>query len=200
MLGQMMRGRRRESSGFTLIELAVGIVVAGVLLGLAVPALFDFILLQRLRGINAQLVTDLQYARSEAVSRGQYARLQFGIDDSSSVTCYVIFTSNLNRNRCDCLTSANSTCDDGAEAVRTVRLPKSDNVQLRLATRQATGFAYDHIAGGIVSTPSDRTSTPITSYRIEAFIDDERVLRNTINSSGRVLTCTPTGLSGATPC
>ncbi|MBL0296209.1 MAG: hypothetical protein IPQ21_03190 [Betaproteobacteria bacterium] len=61
----------------TLVELMVVVAVVAIVLTLAAPSFRDFILLQRLKGINAQLVTDLQFARSEAVARGTLMRVQF---------------------------------------------------------------------------------------------------------------------------
>ena len=84
-----MRKHRRASPGFTLIELMVVVAIAGVLLLLVAPSFQDMIVMQRLRGVNAQLITDMQFARSEAVSRGRYARVNFGNDGDQ--TCYVIY-------------------------------------------------------------------------------------------------------------
>lgn len=57
----------RRVLGLTLIELMITIAVVGVLLALAAPSFYEFMLVQRLKGVNAELVTDLQLARSEAV-------------------------------------------------------------------------------------------------------------------------------------
>ena len=64
--------------GFTLIELMVVVAVLGTLVMLVAPSFRDMILMQRLRGINAQVTTDMQFARSEAVSRGRTARVVLG--------------------------------------------------------------------------------------------------------------------------
>ncbi|GAB4036673.1 MAG: hypothetical protein Fur0014_03530 [Rubrivivax sp.] len=189
--------RPRRARGLTVTELMVTIVVAALLLTLAVPSLRDFILMQRLRSINAQLVTDLQYARSEAAARNQYVRLEFRMNDARS--CYVIYVSGLNANRCECLSAEGSVCAAGATALRTVRLPASDGVRLRLPNRQAAGFAFDHISGGIVSTPSDLGSEPLSKWSVEAYLDSTRVLRNVINQSGRVSVCAPSSTTVGAP-
>lgn len=200
MLGTLKRHRAR---GLTLVELLVAMVVAAILLVVAVPAMQDFILMQRLRGINAQLVTDLQYARSEAPQRNQYVSLYF--QSNADRSCYVIYTSTqtaaLRANRCECLNSAESVCGNGAAALRTVRLPASDRVRLRLPAGQAFGFAYDHIAGGIVTTGRDIYGNPLGAFWVESFIDDTRVLRNAISQSGRVTVCAPSSTTvGAAAC
>ena len=63
----MMRFQR----AFTLVELMIAIAVVGVLLMLAAPGFRDFILMQRLKSVSAQLATDLQYARSQPAISGQ---------------------------------------------------------------------------------------------------------------------------------
>lgn len=59
----------RPSSGFSLVELMIGIVVLAILAGIALPNFRDF---SRRSAITAQsnaMLADLQYARSDAVTR-----------------------------------------------------------------------------------------------------------------------------------
>lgn len=55
--------------GFTLIELMVSLLVAGILLGLAVPAFNNFVKNDRDTAQINSLVGSFSYARSEAVKR-----------------------------------------------------------------------------------------------------------------------------------
>lgn len=55
--------------GFTLTELLLSVTIAVILLALAVPGLRELLERRRLEGAGEELSTDLQYARSEAVSR-----------------------------------------------------------------------------------------------------------------------------------
>jgi type IV fimbrial biogenesis protein FimT len=57
------------ANGFTLIELMVAITVAGILLGIAVPAFNTFVQNDRMTGQANSLVGSFSYARSEAVKR-----------------------------------------------------------------------------------------------------------------------------------
>ncbi len=58
-----------QPHGFTLIELMVSITVAGILLGIAIPAFRSFLQNDRDTGQVNSLVASLGYARSEAVKR-----------------------------------------------------------------------------------------------------------------------------------
>lgn len=58
-----------HSAGFTLIELAVTITLIGILLALAAPGLRQLTLNQGVKTAAFDLVSALQYARSEAIKR-----------------------------------------------------------------------------------------------------------------------------------
>lgn len=55
--------------GFTLLELMVALVVAGVLFGYAIPSMQVFLQNARLTSATNELVADLNLARSEAIKR-----------------------------------------------------------------------------------------------------------------------------------
>jgi type IV fimbrial biogenesis protein FimT len=59
--------RRRQDSGFTLIELMVTVMVGVVLIGLAVPSFRDMMDKSRLRGATDDIVNLLNMARANAV-------------------------------------------------------------------------------------------------------------------------------------
>ena len=68
--------------GFTLIELMITLVIAGILVALAGPAMRNFVQDQRLTGQANEFVGDLNYARSEAIKRASNA----GVCSSSNGT------------------------------------------------------------------------------------------------------------------
>jgi type IV fimbrial biogenesis protein FimT len=65
-----MQMHRRTDNGFSLIELMTAIAVLAVLFGLAVPTFVQIINDNRLTTQANELVSALNYARSEAVKRG----------------------------------------------------------------------------------------------------------------------------------
>lgn len=175
--------------GLTLIELMVVVVVLGVLVALVGPSFSEMITMQRLRGTNAQLVTDMQFARSEAVSRGRIAKVNFGSD--SLQTCYVIFTAPgySSGDRCKC--EASPVCPGNAQEIRTVRVERSSKVTLSLPDATDSAFGFDPVTGGLVGLPTDKNETPPISVTLEAKVDTDRRLRTTILETGRPTVCAP---------
>jgi len=62
---------KNYNHGFTLIELLVTISVAAILMSVAIPSFTSAISRNRLTTINNEFVTTLNFARSEAVKRGE---------------------------------------------------------------------------------------------------------------------------------
>ena len=183
---------RKAGRGFTLIELLVVLAVVGLLLLLAAPSFQDMIVMQRLRGINAQLVTDLQFARSEAVARGLVVRVNLGYDGAQ--TCYVIYTAqgNADVGRCDCTRGAGATCTElTSKEIRTASALRSDRVNIEWPATQDTGFGYDPVTGGLISIPSDDASAVLGAVQIDVAADTDRRLRDKINQTGRPTVCAP---------
>lgn len=63
--------RAKTQAGFTLIELMVTLVVAGILLMIAVPSFVSLTQTNRVAGEVNGLSAALQYARAEAIKEGQ---------------------------------------------------------------------------------------------------------------------------------
>ncbi len=192
MLGPLKRRPAQHPRGLTLVELLVAIAVAGVLLTIAVPSLKDFILVQRLKSVNAQLVTDLQFARAEAAARGQWARIHFSQDDAQS--CYTVYTAPNNTSRCDCLAGPGSACSGTLREVRTVVLPRGDGVTLApaIAGDDNAAMAFDHISGGLAVIPQDIDTQYPDAYDVDTAIEG-RTLRTRIGRAGRVTVCASSG-------
>jgi type IV fimbrial biogenesis protein FimT len=61
--------RPRRQRGFTLVEMVIVVFMVGVLATLAGPLFRDFVIQQSIRNAAYELMSDLTYARSEAVKR-----------------------------------------------------------------------------------------------------------------------------------
>ena len=60
---------KRAQSGFTLLELMVVVVLAGILLGIGVPAMGNYIRNARITGVANDVMVGMHFARSEAIKR-----------------------------------------------------------------------------------------------------------------------------------
>ncbi len=190
---QTHQPRRR---GFTLVELLIAVAVVAIIVTIAAPSFRDMILMQRLRAVNAQVVTDMQFARNEAVSRGTLMRVSFQ-EPNADMSCYTIYTSpsptNSAAQQCNCLLGAGSACPLGSTEVRTVQVLAESAITVFVPALQVFDFAFDPVTGGIVTIPSDLPSEPLERFVMNAFIDGPRKLSTVINRAGRPLVCRPAG-------
>lgn len=192
--------------GFTLVELMVAVAVVAVLLTLAAPSFYDFILVQRLKGINAQLVTDMQFARSEASSRGVHVQVIFSATGPDGpLGCYSIYTDSSvdPRFKCDCTQPPATRCVQAStQEIRTAQIPASLGVRLSLPlpSEQARDFAYQATTGGILIGPID--FVPVSpDFMVETSVDASRKLNTWVGRSGRPSVCSPAGaVSGFEQC
>jgi prepilin-type N-terminal cleavage/methylation domain-containing protein len=188
--------RLHKVHGFTLIELMITLAVASLLIMLVAPSFQEMILLQRVRGVNAQLVTDLQFSRAEAVARVRYMYIDLNQDTNQS--CYVVWfaVDDQASDRCDCTRGAGTACNapngtpyPGLQEVKTVSVPRSGGIQLAWPASQDTGFAYDFVTGGLLSHPTDQALQPMALLTIHAQADSVRRLTTQIGQSGRPRVC-----------
>lgn len=147
--------------GFTIIELMVVIVIAGVLLTLALPAFNDMLARRRLEGQANEFVTDLAYAKSEAVQRNRNVALFTG----GGGTCYTIAMWTTGTGSCDC--TAMPSCTGGPVELKTVTLSNS------VAVSNAVTFDFEPVRGGLqpaaaasaaVSLGSRTYTVSVTAY------------------------------------
>jgi type IV fimbrial biogenesis protein FimT len=90
MLSRIMLVRRPPAplgrhAGFTLIELLVALTLLALLLTLAAPSFAQWLANARIRTTADALMTDLQFAKSEAVRRNTLVRFQ--LVDTLDATC-----------------------------------------------------------------------------------------------------------------
>jgi type IV fimbrial biogenesis protein FimT len=129
-----------KQQGMTLVELMVTLAVAAILVSAALPSLSDMAANNRLTALNNQLVSSLNYARSEAIKRryevGMCVRNGTGTGCANSggfESGWIIFT--------DCngdgLVTATNVCDldgngvnESAEVVIQDHVPNADAVTI----------------------------------------------------------------------
>jgi type IV fimbrial biogenesis protein FimT len=180
----MMQIRR----GFTLIELMIVIAVVAVLVTLAAPSFYDFIAVQRLKGITAQIMTDLQFARTEAAARSVPVQLRFS--SNSDESCYVLFTGN--PDNCDCANTSTPVCPASTEQeIRTVHVPASARVSVRVGSRSPDKFGFDPATGALTLTAVDMIIDANTPIVIQSQLDSQRAIQVQLKYSGRPTMCTP---------
>jgi type IV fimbrial biogenesis protein FimT len=159
--------------GLTLVELCATCAVVAVLVGTALPSYQSLITRKALEGRSTELATDLQLARTEAVSRNVGVRVSFRSDPSGS--CYTVHTGPANA--CSCTGDAPATCAAGATAVKSVHLPASGPVRLQANV------------GSMMFDPVRGTVTPTATIRL---VDRQnRAIHHVVNVMGRARTCSP---------
>jgi type IV fimbrial biogenesis protein FimT len=199
-----MKTRRARSRAFTLIELMIVVALVAVIAALAGPSLRDMILMQRLRSVQAQVLTDMAFARSEAISRGNFvqARFQWSSGATGS-SCYIIYSraDSLTSPNCDCSAAPGARCTDAAiQEIRTVQLRNADSVSIK-AWDGVSHVTFDPRTGGLAHPPSTGESPARDPFSFGVSIDNARRFKNTVAITGRTTVCRPSGSKiGADPC
>jgi type IV fimbrial biogenesis protein FimT len=181
-----MRARRDRQSGITLVETGVVTAIAAITVSTAVPSFNGLVETQRLAGAAAQLASDLQTTRIEAVLR--HTPLRLSLQSADWGQCYVIHSGGAGD--CTCGASGPSRCTGDAREVKTVQLPASDRVALK---SNVDSMLFDPLHG---------TATPAGTLQLVAA--SGRSIHHVVNVMGRVRSCTPgdtaSTVSGYLPC
>jgi type IV fimbrial biogenesis protein FimT len=172
----MMKVLRR---GFTLIELLVVVVISAILLTVAVPGFGKMLSKRRVEGVTSELVTDLQYARSEAVARNQNVSVSLGAG------CYTIHLSSATA--VSCTSAAGSSVTPAGALVKGVQLPAS-SVSLT-ALGSVTRISFEPMLG---SASFDAAVNPGV-LSVNGAGSGSWQLQVRVASQGRVKTCSPSG-------
>jgi type IV fimbrial biogenesis protein FimT len=200
-MGRLRAPRRRsarQAAGLTLIELMVVVAIAAIILALAAPSFSEYIITQRLRSIHGQLATDLQFARSEAVTRSAFVSVRF--QEVATATCYIIFIrpepTNANTDTCDCTAEPGDRCDlypSTTTELRTVTIPGELKVRVLKTSGPTDTVTFDARSGIAFFVGADDLAVDGIFHQVESSADSTRVLRAVVNASGRAELCTPAG-------
>jgi len=164
---------RPAQRGITLIESMCALSIASIVIGAAIPSLGQLRQKAHLRGVAAQLETDVQFARGQASALNRTVRLT--LREVDGATCYIVHTGPAAD--CNCSGPNGAACGGTSEMLRAVSFAAGNPVQVRSATRSMT---FDPVRG---------TVTPTATLRVEG--SDGRALHQIVNLLGRVRTCSP---------
>ena len=189
MLVQVMhRSARPSRRGFTAIEALITVVIVGTVLAIGVPSMLDWIIIQRVKASAAEVVTDVRFARGEAIKRNVRVGMSFETV-AGTQTCYAIHTQYPNEpNPCRCSKGAGKSCDvsvdefhDTLVELKTVSLPVSASVGMT-ASRNIRFAA---------STGIPEPNALV--FRVDFDGQGARQLRVVANTVGRAMVCAPSG-------
>lgn len=173
----------KPAPGLSLVEMLCTLAIMLVLIGSALPALNDLRAQQALRATADLLETDLQYARSLALTEGQPVRLSVQALGAAE-SCYVIHTGAAHG--CRCTGGGQARCDAGSRLLRLVEPATATGITLAPTERS---LQFDSSKG---------TVTPTATLRVAD--RDGRAIHQIINIMGRVRSCSTSGLGGLRPC
>jgi type IV fimbrial biogenesis protein FimT len=174
----------RRALGLSMVELLCSLTITLILLGSALPMCRELRASQALQATAALLETDLQYARSLAVTGPRSVRLSVQALDAGG-SCYVVHTGAAHA--CRCTGGGQAQCEPGAELLR---LSEQDH---------RAGIALAPVSRSILFDGSKGTITPTATFKVT---DGEgRAIHQVVNIMGRIRSCVPAGaLGGLRPC
>lgn len=115
--------------GLTMIELLVVVAICAVLAGLGVPSMRSWLVSQRVVSTTGEIVTDLRYGRSEAISSNSLVAVFF---NDTGNGCYTVFRAPHNAVvPCDCTLGAGAACVFPAVEMKTYAPPAGGDVSIR---------------------------------------------------------------------
>lgn len=172
------------SRGLTLIELIVVVAVIGVLIAIVAPSFQGMLARQRVEGVNAALITDLQLARSEAAQRSGSATpdvaVTFGGD--AAITCYAVHTVG-GVAECDCTRPPGSVCTGLSKEIKAMQFARAAGVSVAASSPSGSAVKFSPPQG--LATPGNLV--------IDVQSTTSGQLRISVNEIGRPIVCSPDG-------
>jgi Tfp pilus assembly protein PilE len=193
----------RKATGMTVIELTVVLIVIGVVIAIAVPSMRSMTARHRVQSVHADLLTDLQLARSEMIKRSGSSvsdeirtRVAVTFGSNASVSCYTIHEVVTGIN-CDCTRGAGNACAPvvppaPSPEIKTMQLTRAVGVSLAASSASGSKVEFAPPPNGLV-TPTDLVidvQDPVSGH-----------LRTSLSALGVPSVCSPDGsIRGVAPC
>ncbi len=174
----------RSQCGHTLVECAAVLGIVATVIGTVMPDTTAAVDRRRLEAVTAQIETELQLARSAAVSSNQTVRVAFA--DSDAGSCYVVYAGA--PGDCSCGGAGGTTsCSADATPLHRHDFDAAGRVQV---SSNSASIGFDPVHG---------TVTPTATIRITGRAGEQ--VRLIVNVMGRLRTCTTSpSLTGYKPC
>lgn len=166
--------RHFRQSGFSLIELMIGIVILAILASVAMPSFQVWLQNSQIRNAAESISSGLQRARAEAVSKN--LNVEFVLSADSSWTVKVA---------------------SGVDIETRSSSEGSKNVTITTTPSTSTTVTYNNF-GGIQTTNID-SSVPFTQVDVDSAVlsaSDSQELRITLGLGGNVRMCDPNATAG----
>ncbi|MBP6899731.1 MAG: prepilin-type N-terminal cleavage/methylation domain-containing protein [Burkholderiaceae bacterium] len=143
---QAHAGRRR---GLSLMELLVGLAIVAVLMAVAAPSMYEFIMRKRVQGTVDELLGDLRLMRSTQAQRNARVVIRFG--STASMSCYAVYQFSEVGRYCDCTLSEGSMCAGSATTrallIKTVKWPNTQSIRVEPNSGSATEVLLESVTG-----------------------------------------------------
>lgn len=168
---------RAAQQGVSLIEAMCTLFIVSLVAGTALPSVGSLRQKAAVAGAAAQVETDVQFARGQAVALNR--SVQLTLREVGGATCYIVHAGPAANCSCNAQDASAAACSTGSELLRAVSFATEGAVQVRSASKSLT---FDPVRG---------TVTPTATLRVEG--RDGKAIHQIVNLLGRVRSCSPQG-------
>jgi type IV fimbrial biogenesis protein FimT len=159
--------------GVSFIDVLITTAVIGILVAMALPSLEQLRSRQSVQLMAQTVMTDLQQARSEAITRA--GTVHFRVSQHSGGSCYLIHTGSSGACRCD--DTGQAVCSAAGQLIKQEWLPSSRRLTVRA---NVSSMSFQAQQGTVTSTGS-----------IDIGTDKGQAIRHVVSIAGRVRSCSP---------
>lgn len=196
-----------RNKGFTLLELMIAVTIIAIIAAMAGPSVSGFIDKQKIINATEAVYSQLQFARSQAISRSAEVHASFGYADSADKSTWLMSVST--RAGCDITKTIGTISDDCTMVVSDGlagldpgdgTVDPNDLVYFVTSGADFNGVMIDANSTGTGGAPNEITFNPTRGTAelrtIYLWFDGgnrQYEMRVIIGAIGRVRLCTPEG-------